>query len=363
MSDPSNAVGSALVFTGPATGWRLIAQPMPEPTPGAVVVRVEAATLCASDLHTLHGRRGAPCPSVLGHETVGRIVAWGTGPSPRDTGGAALHVGDRVAWAVVAACNACPACRSGLPQKCLTGIKYGHEPFEGARAWTGGFATWVLLAPGTAIVRLPESLPASLAAPASCATATAMHAWRFLGDAAGRRVVVTGAGLLGLTAAAIARQRGAAEVVVIDPDSRRHDATRAIGATAARAVTEDGQARFDLWFEASGQPALWPSMLPRLALAARVAVVGAVFPAPAAAVDLETVVRRCLSITGIHNYAPADLAEAVAWLTTLAPDHPLGDAVGAWFALDDHAAAALAASTSGALRVGFRPAVATTPRG
>lgn len=363
MSDPSNELGSALVFTGPATGWRMVSQPMPEPGPGAVVVRVEAATVCASDLHTLHGRRGAPCPSVLGHETVGRIVAWGTGPSPRDTAGTPLHVGDRVAWAVVAACGTCPPCRGGLPQKCLAGIKYGHEPLEGVRAWTGGFATWVLLAPGTAIVRLPEALPASLAAPASCATATAMHAWRSLGTPAGRRVVVTGAGLLGLTAAAIARQRGAAEVVVIDPDTRRHDAARAVGATASPAPPDDGQARFDLWFEASGQPAIWPSMLPRLALAARVAVVGAVFPAPAAPVDLETVVRRCLSITGIHNYAPADLAEAVAWLATLAPDHPLGDAVGAWFALDDHARAAQVASTSGALRVGFRPGPTTPPRG
>lgn len=358
MTDASHPSGTALIFDGPATGLRLVEQRRPDPAPGEIVVEVEAATLCASDLHTLHGRRSTATPTVLGHETVGRIVAWGPGPAPRDVAGQTLAAGDRITWAVVAACGVCPRCRAGLPQKCPAGIKYGHEPFRDRRAWTGGLATWVLLDPRTALVRLPEHLPASLAAPASCATATVINAWEFLGRAAGRRVMITGGGLLGLTAAALARSRHAADVVVVDPVAERRELAMTLGATAA--VPPDGlpalAGETDLWLEASGQPGAWALVAPRLAIGARVALVGAVFPAAPVPFDMEQAVRRCLAIGGIHNYAPAHLAAAVSWLAGLPADHGLARLVGPWFTLADHAAAVAAAGRPGAVRVGFRPA-------
>jgi len=357
MPPPDHSTGRALLFHGSGRGWQEIPQPFPEPGPGEIVVRVEAATLCTSDLHSLHGRRACPVPTVLGHETVGRIVAWGEGTEPRDIAGAPLPVGARVTWAVVASCGRCVRCRGGLPQKCVAGVKYGHEPFTGPAPWSGGLATWVLLSPGTALVRIPTDLPAALAAPASCATATVMHAWEVLGGPEGRRVVVTGAGLIGLSAVAVARAGGALEVVVVEPDARRRDLARAVGATAARSPQEHAAANdeFDAWLEASGQPAAWEATIARLAIGGRAALVGSVFPAPAVGFDLEGAVRRCLMIAGVHNYAPRHLAGALGWLTSRTGDDPLAGLVGRWFALGDHAAALHAAADPGTVRVGFRP--------
>ncbi|MCW3845129.1 alcohol dehydrogenase catalytic domain-containing protein, partial [Micromonospora yasonensis] len=132
--------------------------------PREVLVAVDLATVCGSDLHTVRGRRPSPAPSVLGHEQVGTVVAVGTD--------APVAPGQRVVWSVTASCGRCARCLRGLPQKCVELRKYGHEPLDEARPLVGGFATHCLLMPGTEIVPVPEEVPDRVASPAACATAT-----------------------------------------------------------------------------------------------------------------------------------------------------------------------------------------------
>jgi D-arabinose 1-dehydrogenase-like Zn-dependent alcohol dehydrogenase len=329
MNLPPQTIGKALLFEGPELPLRLVEQPFPAPLEGEVVVRVEAATLCGSDLHTINGKRRVETPTVLGHETIGRIEAMGPGPVPRLQDGTLAAIGDRITWAVVANCGGCRYCDSDLPQKCERAIKYGHEPLTGRRMWTGGLATWNLLAPGTTLIKLPESLPASLATPASCATATVMAGFEALGPIEGKNLLITGAGMLGLTAVARARAFRPASITVVDPVCWRRDQAFLMGCSSALTPVE---------FSNHAQT---------------VALIGAVFPTQDTAFNLERVVRRMITIRGIHNYGPRHLAGAVEFLTELPADHPLGQLAGPWFTLDQHETALRVAADPAVLRVGF----------
>ena len=185
--------------------------PTPEPAGAEVLVEVIACTLCGSDLHTMSGRRIEPVPTVLGHEILGRIVAFGPAAARRDAAGQPLGLGDRVTWAIVASCGECFFCRRSLPQKCERRVKYGHEALAPRRDLTGGLAEHCVLAPGSAIFRVPDRLPDEAACPANCATATVAGAIEAAGDLAGRSVLIMGCGMLGVTASAWAASLGALE--------------------------------------------------------------------------------------------------------------------------------------------------------
>ena len=355
MNLPPQTMGKALLFDGPGLPLRLVEQPFPAPLEGEVVVRVEAATLCGSDLHTINGKRKVETPTVLGHETIGRIEAIGPGPIPRLQDGTLAAIGDRITWAVVANCGGCRYCDSDLPQKCEKAIKYGHEPLVGRRMWTGGLATWNLLAPGTTLVKLPESLPASLATPSSCATATVMAGFEALGPIDNKNLLITGAGMLGLTAIARARALRPASITVVDPLCWRRDQAFVMGCSTALTPVEfnNHTQPVDAWLELSGSNVSWESCFPRLAIGAKVALIGAVFPTQDTVFNLERVVRRMITIRGIHNYGPRHLASAVEFLTGLPADHPLGQLAGPWFTLDQHETALRVAGDPAVLRVGF----------
>src|SRR5581483_7521681 len=104
------------------------------------LVRVTGCTLCGSDLHSYAGRRSVAVPTVLGHEILGRIDAFGPSTPRRDFLGQSLAEGDRVTWAIVANCGDCFYCLRGLPAKCQHSVKFGHELLRPGRELTGGLA-------------------------------------------------------------------------------------------------------------------------------------------------------------------------------------------------------------------------------
>ena len=168
MTDTARAV----VFTGPGRQLEIRDFPLPELASGEVLIRTSCATICGSDLSSYTGRRDTPTPTVLGHEVLGVIAAFGPGPVPRDWHGEPLTVGERVTWSVAASCGQCFYCDRELPQKCERLFKYGHEPLA-EHPLSGGLAEYCHLAAGTAILSIPEGVPDVVACPANCAVATA----------------------------------------------------------------------------------------------------------------------------------------------------------------------------------------------
>lgn len=351
-----------MVFTGPGQPLERCEFDVPALRADEILVRVMGCTLCGSDLHTFEGRRSVAVPTVLGHEILGLIVAVGPDARPLDSTGVSLGVGDRVTWSIVASCGRCYCCQRNLPQKCERMLKYGHEPLQPGDEWTGGLADYCLLASGTAIVRLPDELPDAIVCPANCATATIAAAVEAAGDLTGRRVLVAGAGLLGLTACAMARSLGASEVVCLDTNADRLRRAEAFGAT--RLVTSNDLAAVvssatdhrgvDVAFELSGSPDACESALGSLGLGGRLILVGAVFPTRAVPLLMEQVIRRHLTLTGVHNYAPPHLHRAVNFLAR-ERQYPFESLVADWLPLSEANRAFQLARNPSHLRVGVRP--------
>lgn len=285
-------------------------QSIPPLRDGEVLVRVTCCTICGSDLHTYSGKRDGPTPSILGHEIIG-IVEEICG-AVADIQGAALSLGDRITWSVAASCHACNRCCAGMPQKCDSLFKYGHEPLTESDAPNGGLAEKCLLQKGTSIVQLPNGVSDAILCPANCATATVAAAVRTAGPLNGRRVLIFGAGMLGLTAAAMAATYDASEVFLCDIDVERADRALRFGATGVGSKPREGD--FDAIFEMSGSSAAVEAAFESAAIGGTVVLVGSVFPSPSVSVDPEQIVRRLLSIHGVHNYRPEDLVAAVTFL-------------------------------------------------
>lgn len=334
--------------------------------PGDALLMVELATICGSDLHTITGRRPGPAPSVLGHETVGQITAFGPGPAPQDVLGRTLTVGDRVAVGIYAACGRCRRCVSGLEQKCESLFKYGHVASGGNDILTGGFASHLHLRQGTPLVRVGD-LPAAVAAPLGCATATAVAcvtaAVTNIGDPLdlgvpsaalqGVEVTVTGAGLVGLLATALLADQGAT-VTTIDPHPDRRDRSLRFGArTSAPPGQEIGTA--DLFLELSGSPTAVAGAIEATTIGGTIVLAGTVSPGVPLPWEAQDLVRKLITLRGVHNYRPTDLVTAARWSAGALHRLPLHEMQGPTFPLSELESAITLATGSAALRVGIRP--------
>lgn len=191
---------------------RDVAIPQPN-APGEVLVRVRTCGICGSDLHWYRGESTPPavCP---GHEISGVVAA--VGPEVRD-----LREGDRVVAEGIRACGACPYCRSGRPQLCRELAILGLEA-------PGGFADY-LITDERHLHPIPAMLDdeiAQLAEP----LAVGVHAMRLAGVGSGMRVLILGAGAMGLVSIPAALRAGASEVVISARRPHQADAARALGA-------------------------------------------------------------------------------------------------------------------------------------
>ncbi len=326
------------VFQGAGLPLTVETVSRPPLSSGEVAIRVHCCALCTSDLHTVSGRRSSPSPAILGHETIGTIesVSPTLNPTP-------VTIGDRVIWSVAASCGECAICLRGLPQKCERLYKYGHEAITTEHPLGGGLASHCHLLPGTAIVRVPDVLPDNIACLAGCAVATVAAAFRTAGNFFGRSVLLFGAGTLGLFACAMAQEGGADKILCIDPDSERREMAYRFGAThtaspedAAALVAAQTQGKgADIALELSGNPEAVESSVTSLAIGGIGVLVGSVYPTRPVALDPERIVRRLLTLHGVHNYAPEDLTAAVQFLAVTFPHYPYSQLIAAEYPLED----------------------------
>lgn len=338
------------IFDGPGLPLRLGVAPVPAPGPGQALVRIRLATVCGSDLHTLDGRREAPCPCVLGHEAVGEVEAVGEGL-------AATWLGRRVTWTLADSCGACRPCVEwGLPQKCERLFKYGHAPMDGHGALSGCYATHILLRRGTTLCEVPREVPDAMAAPANCALATAIAVSESL-PPPGRHAVVQGGGMVGCLVAALLQEAGWDHVTMVEPMPSRHALASRCGATPM--VPGDADAlpagTADVVVETAGVPSVIAQGLRLLRPGGHYAWAGMVHPASRVDLTGEQVIRKCLTVRGTHNYAPRHLSAAMEFLLRHGRRLALDEVVSVPFALDALQAAIDLARVGTHARVAVRP--------
>lgn len=335
----------ASVLTGP--GALVVEErPVPEPGPGEVLVRVLAVGVCGSDTHYFeHGRIGdfvVEDPLVLGHEPSGRVVAVGPGVDP-------ARVGERVSLE--------PGVPEPFSAETLAG-QYNLDPavrFFATPPVDGVFSEYAVH-PAAFCHPVPEHVSdeaAALLEPLSVGIAAARAGQVRLGS----RVLVAGAGPIGLLAAQCAALAGATDVVVTDVRAERLEVARRYGATdvfASEQAPDPGApfpgSGYDVFLDATGaQPAVL-SGLHRLAPAGRAVLVGMgmdTLPLPVPLVQ-----NRQLVVTGTFRYANT-WPTAVALAASGAVD--LDGLVTSRHGLDDVAAALTAGRGEGALKAVVRP--------
>lgn len=282
---------------------------LPERAAGEVDVRVDAAAVCGSDLHTVGGSRSAPPRTVLGHEGVGTVS--GADPGARDLRGTPLRPGDRVVFALFSACGTCDRCTRGLEMKCRSILKYGHEGAARPPHATGTLADTVRLLPGVPVLRVPGWAGDAHLVSAGCAVATAAAVLSAAGPAEpGAPALVLGAGAVGAYCAAMLRSEGR-QVYVHDPAPGRRAVAERLG---ARTDVPDGL-DFPVVVEASGSAAGFAAAIGAAETGGRVVAAGAVSPGSTEVrLDPADLVTRRLTVAGVHNYTAGDFQRGVDWL-------------------------------------------------
>ena len=224
--------------------------PIPEPGPGAVLVRNELSGICGTDKHTYQGYvaqytgaakpSSTPFPIIQGHENVGTVAA--IGGRVLDFDGVELAVGDRVVVSPNLVCGTCWSCTHDLPYTlCENILDYGNT-ISAAEAphLFGGWAHYLYALPGSKIFRVPDDLPSEVAVLAEVFAVTigldrAKQFGAFPGEGFqfGDTVVVFGTGPLGLCHVAKARMMGAGVIIAVDLSAQRLEFARRLGADHA----------------------------------------------------------------------------------------------------------------------------------
>lgn len=246
---------------------RIEQRAVPEPGPGEVLVEVSSVGVCGSDVHFFeHGRIGLDIvepPHVLGHEVAGRVVAHGAGATWPP-------IGTRVAVEPSRPCGTCKVCRIGRYNLCPDMRYFSAPPMDGA------FARYVT-APTSFAFPVPDSVSddaAALIEPVS----VVLHAGRRTGIGAGDRILIAGAGPIGLLMAQMARAMGATDVVMSDTNPRRlaRAAETAANETVdvSRTRLQDAVPEVDAFIECSGNPAALISGIECVRRAGRATIVG-----------------------------------------------------------------------------------------
>jgi len=210
-----------------------------EPAEGEALVAIRMAGICGTDVHLWLGQLAIPLPNIMGHESAGLIERLGRGLE-KDWRGDPLRVGDRITWASSISCGECFYCRvKRQPTRCLTRKAYGISYCASdAPHLRGGYAEKILLRAGTAIFRIPDTVPDEALIGAGCALMTAIHGSERAPLEWGDSVVVQGTGPVGLAAIAVARAAGAGKIVAIGGPKHRLELARGFGAAVTIDIAE-----------------------------------------------------------------------------------------------------------------------------
>ena len=271
---------------------------VPEPEPGIndVLIRVHKTGICGTDLHIYNwddwAQKTIPVPMVVGHEFVGEIVSVGSNVAD-------FHPGQIVSGEGHVVCGRCRNCLAGKRHLCKDTAGIGVDR-------SGAFAEYVALPMTNVWVHDPKIDPevASIFDPYGNAVHTALS-FPILGE----DVLITGAGPIGIMAAAIARHAGARHIVITDMNPYRLELASKMGATRVVNVKEESlhdvqkelgmKDGFDVGLEMSGNAQAFQDMIDNMGHGGKIAMLG--IPAKPIAIDWNTVIFNMLTIKGIYG--------------------------------------------------------------
>lgn len=302
--------------------------PVPTPGPNDLLIRVRKGSICGTDVHIYKwdtwAQNTIPVPMIVGHEYVGTVAALGS-----EVRG--FQIGDRVSGEGHVTCGHCRNCRAGRRHLCRNTLGVGvNRP--------GSFAEYLVL-PAFNAFKLPDDIPDDIAAifdPFGNAVHTALSF-----DLVGEDVLITGAGPIGVMAAAVAKHVGARNIVITDINDYRLDLARRMGVTRAvnvahedlRAVMQElGMTEgFDVGLEMSGSGPAFAQMVDVMNNGGKVALLG--IPSGRVDIDWNAVIFKMLTIKGIYGremfetwYKMAALIQSGLNLTPIITHHyPIQD--------------------------------------
>ncbi len=286
----------ALVKEKAGPGLTLTKKPIPVPGPGEVLIKIRRTAICGTDLHIYNwdawSEKNIHPPLTTGHEYVGEIAALGPGVL-------GYKMGERVSGEGHIVCGHCRNCRSGNAQWCkyTKGVGVNRD---------GAFAEYLCI-PAVNVVPVSEDLPEEIVAFFDAygnATHTAL-----MYDVVGEDVLITGAGPIGVMAAAICAKNGARRVIVTDLNDYRLEMAHRMGATATVHVGRDDLGRimreqkmvegFDVGLEMSGSRSALSTMLSVMRNGGKVALLGIIGDGPS--IDWNEIIFKSLTMTGVYG--------------------------------------------------------------
>ncbi|GAA4894571.1 L-threonine 3-dehydrogenase [Ferrimonas pelagia] len=286
----------ALSKLHPEKGIWMVDVPKPEIGHNDILIKIRKTAICGTDMHIYNwdewSQKTIPVPMVVGHEYVGEVVAIG-----QEVKGFAI--GDRVSGEGHLVCGHCRNCRGGRTHLCRNTVGIGvNRP--------GSFAEYLVL-PAFNAFKIPDDISDELASvfdPLGNAVHTALSF-----DLVGEDVLITGAGPIGIMAAAVAKHVGARHVVITDVNEYRLELAAKMGATRTVNVANEkltdvmaelGMTEgFDVGLEMSGVPSAFSDMLTAMNHGGKIALLG--IPPGDMGIDWDQVIFKGLVIKGIYG--------------------------------------------------------------
>ncbi|GLP95982.1 L-threonine 3-dehydrogenase [Paraferrimonas sedimenticola] len=286
----------ALSKLKPQAGIWMVEADKPEIGHNDLLIKIRKTAICGTDMHIYHwdewSQNTIPVPMIVGHEYVGEVVEVG-----QEVRG--FEVGDRVSGEGHITCGHCRNCRAGRTHLCRNTYGVGVNR-------QGCFAEYLVI-PAFNAFKIPEDISDDLASifdPFGNAVHTALSF-----DLVGEDVLITGAGPIGIMAAAVCKHVGARHVVITDVNEYRLDLARKMGATRAVNVANEDLHQvmsdlgmtegFDVGLEMSGVPSAFHSMLDTMNHGGKIAMLG--IPGSDMAIDWSQVIFKGLVIKGIYG--------------------------------------------------------------
>lgn len=345
--------GRAALFYGPGKPFELKEYQVPDPEPGALVLRVTVANVCGSDLHQWRGefdveKFGRPYPQILGHEMTGRIHALGEGLT-HDTAGQPLQVGDRIVFRYFYPCGHCRACLKRVFRACPYARAYLTKSADAPPHFTGAFADYHYVLPGAAIFKVPDELSDEMVAGVNCALSQVTGGLQLAQLKLGEYVVIQGAGGLGVYATAVAREMGAGKIIVIDGIPERLQLAREFGADELIDLRElpepeqrvkrvleltDGWGA-DVVAELVGHPRVCPEGLQMVGRTGRYLEIGNINPGLTYSLDPSQLIFRNITMYGMVYYEAEHLQQALQLLARTRGKYPWHKVLSHTFPLED----------------------------